>query len=261
MGILWVIMKSLLRLWPYLKPHLWTIILSASLALPLSVLRLGPAPLANYVVNDLLVNRDHRMLALLPLGIVLLYVANFIVRFFHFYLLRIVIARVDQKLKNDLYAHLLGLSSDYFTEQSTGTLISRVGVDPTFVAGSLASVSTLVREPITFLALFGYALSLNWRLTLLTLLVFPPLAWIFSSSGKNLKRYINSLSQESAKLFSVVQESFTGIRVVKTFRLEEYVSHKFLDRSNYFARVLLKIAAMEEAAHPMVELVTSFVWR
>ncbi|OFY98528.1 MAG: hypothetical protein A2Z97_02880 [Bdellovibrionales bacterium GWB1_52_6] len=252
-------MKSLLRLKPYLRPYIWFIAISAILAIPLAALRLGPAPLAKYLVNDVLVEHNSWMLTRLAIGVVLLYTANFVVRFFHFYLLRVVVARVNQKIKNDLYEHLLGLSADYFTAQSTGTLISRVGVDPTYVDAAIMSINTLVREPITFLLLFGYAMSLNWRLTVLMFIVFPPLAWVFSTTGRNLKRYIGKLSEESAHLYSVIQESFSGVRVVKTFRLEEYVRRKFYDRSNYYTHVMLKIAAMEEAAHPMVELITSFI--
>ena len=252
-------MKSLLRLKPYLRPYLGLIVASLLLAIPLSALRLGPAPLVNYVVNDLLVKRNDRMLMLLPIGVILLYFANFVVRFFHFYLLRVVVARVNQRLKNELFEHLLGLSADYFTSQSTGTLIARVGSDPQYIDGAVMSLNTIVREPITFLFLFGYALKLNWRLTLVTLVIFPPLAWVFSASGRNLKRYITRLTEENARLFSTIQESFSGIRVVKTFQLEKYVRKKFRERSEMFAKFLLKTAALEETTHPMIELITSFI--
>src|SRR6185437_2125868 len=114
-----------------------------------------------------------------------------LIRYPHYYLLRIVIARVNQKVKNDLFEHIMGLSADYFTSESTGTLISRVGNDPQYLDNGLSCINILIRDPITFLFLFGYALTLDWRLTLITLLIIPLLVWVFAAAGRNLKRYIH----------------------------------------------------------------------
>ncbi len=251
-------MRSLLRLKPYLRPYIGYIVASALLAIPLSALRLSPAPMIKYIVDTVLTQHNARKLALFPAIIIGLYVLNFFIRFAHYFLLRIVIARVNQKVKNDLYEQLLGLSADYFTAQSTGTLISRVGNDPQYIDGALNCINVLVREPITFLFLFVYALKLNWRLTLIMLLVFPPLAWVFSATGRNLKRYIHRMTEENARLFSTLQESFTGVRIVKMFNLEKYCRKKFRERSEQYTRFLLKTAVLEEVSHPMVELLTAF---
>jgi subfamily B ATP-binding cassette protein MsbA len=252
-------MKSLLRLKPYLRPYLWMIITSGLLAIPLSALRASPVPLIKYFVDHLLVEKNWQKLYLFPFLILAIYFANFIVRFFHYYLLRIVIIKVNEKLKNDLFDHLLGLSADYYTTQSTGGLIARVGSDTATIDGGVSAINIIIREPITFIVLFVYALKLNWRLTLITLLVFPPLAWVFSMTGRNLKRYIHKMNEENGRQFSTLQETFTGIRIVKMFRLEGYVRHKFQERSGNFAATHKKTAILEEASHPMVELLSAFV--
>jgi subfamily B ATP-binding cassette protein MsbA len=251
-------MKSLLKLWPYLRPHLWLIFFSTLLAIPLSAIRLGPAPVVRYMLDDILVNKDISKLYLFPIAIIGLYALNFVVRFGHYYLLRIVIIRVNQKLKNNLFGHLLGLSADYFTNQSTGTLISRTGVDPQYVDSGLACINVIIREPITLLFLFGYALRLNWRLTLFTITAVPLLAWVFSATGRTLKRYLTGLTEVNGRLYSTLQESYSGIRTVKTFRLEKYVFKKFRERNGLYARLLLKTSLVEEISHPLVELLTAF---
>jgi subfamily B ATP-binding cassette protein MsbA len=169
----------------------------------------------------------------------------------------VVIIRVNQRLKNKLFEHLLGLSADYFTAQSTGALISRTGVDPQYIDGGLACINTLIREPITLIFLFGYTLRTNWRLTLITLIVAPVLAWVFSSTGKNLKRYISKITEISAHLYSTLQESFTGIRIIKLFKLEHYVQRKFRRQNEEYAQFLLKSSFLEEISHPMVEFLTA----
>lgn len=250
-------MSTLFKLRKYLKPYFWLIVASAALAIPLSAIRTGPAPVVKYMLDDLLVNKDQARLWIFPVALISLYLINFVVRFAHYYLLRIVVVRVNQRLKNDLYNHLLGLSADYFTSQSTGTLISRTGVDPQHVDGGLACINVLIREPLTLIFLFGYAMNLNWRLTIITLIIFPLLAWVFSSTGRNLKRYISRMSEVNARLFSTLQESFTGIRIVKSFGMEKYFRKKFRERNAQYARLLLKTSLVEETAHPMVELLTA----
>ncbi len=248
-------MKDLWRLKPYIRPYFWLIFASGLLGVPLAALRASPVPLVNWIGNDLFITKDPKKLLLFPALFIGLYVLNFIFRFLHYYLLRIVVARVNQKIKNDLFEHLMGLSADYFTAQSTGTLISRVGTDPQYIDNGLSCINILIREPFTFLFLLGGAVYLNWRLSLLIFLIFPLLFWVFRATGRNLKRYISRMTEENAKLYSTLQESFTGIRMVGAFRLEKYVRNKFRERSESFTRTLLKTAILEEAAHPLVELI------
>ncbi len=251
-------MAALLRLGPYLRPHLWLIVSGFLLAIPLAALRFSPAPFAKWVVDDLLASRDRSKLLIYPALFVGIFAANFVLRFLHYYLIRIVIARVNQGLKNDLYRHLMGLSADYYTSQATGTLISRVGADTQYVDGGIAALGALVREPFVFAMLFSYALYINWQLTLVTLAILPPLLWVFATTGRILKRYITRITEENARLYSTLQESFTGIRVIKSFRLESYMRQRFEGQSAAFTRFLMKTAALEEASHPMVELLTAF---
>src|SRR6185437_12721690 len=152
------------------------------------------------------------------------------------------------------FEHLLGLSADYITAQSTGSLISRVGSDTQYITGGIAQINVLAREPLTLFSCLGYALYLNWRLTLITFLVIPPIAWVFSGTARNLKRYIHRMTEANALLFSTLQESFVGVRIVKMFKLEKYVHRKFRERNEQFATYLLKSAMLEESSHPAIEL-------
>ena len=250
-------MHALLHLRPYLRPHWRLIVLGALLAVPLAALRLGPAPIVRYMLDDILVHRERWKLVYFPLALVGLYAVNFVVRFAHYYLLRLVIIRVNQKIKTDLFHHLLHLSADYFTAQSTGTLISRTGHDPQYIDAGLSCINVVIREPITLLFLFIYTLNINWRLTLMTLVVIPLFGWVFARSGRHIKRYIHQTTTLNASLTSLLQESYAGIRLIKLFRLEGYVLGKFAERYRELTRILLKASRLEEASHPLVELITA----
>jgi subfamily B ATP-binding cassette protein MsbA len=136
--------------------------------------------------------------------------------------------------------------------------MARIGNDPVYVDEAVQSSTGLLREPITFLLLFGYCLSLNWKLTFIAIAVLPPLGLIFSASGKNLKKYIKRLNEETAEIFSALQEAFSGIRMVKLYALEGTLIHRFHARTSDFSKFLLKLAAVQELSPPIVELITSF---
>jgi subfamily B ATP-binding cassette protein MsbA len=251
-------MKSLLRLKPYLRPYLGLILTSGLLAIPLAGLRAGPALVVKYATATLK-NPDIKGLLVFAACIIGFYAINFVVRFWHYYLLRIVIGRVNQKIKNDLFSHLQGLSADYFSRTSNGALISRVGQDPQHIDGGLSCINVVLREPLTFLFLLGYTFYLNWKLTLIIFAVFPVLAYVFSATGRNLKRYIGRIQDANGELFATLQETFAGIRVIQMFRLEKYVRKRFRGQSELFNKYYMKTAVLEEAAHPTVELLTAIM--
>ncbi len=251
-------MNSLLKLKPYIRPFLGTLALSALLGIPLALLRASPVPLVKFLVDDLLVSRDSSKLLLFPALVIAVFGLNFIIRFFHYYLLRKVIVKVNQALRLDLYRHALDLSADHFSKKSIGEFISRVGSDPQHVDGGLSTINIIVREPLTFTFLFGYALYINWQLTLIMVTILPFLAWVFVMTGKFLKRYIHRLTEENAKIFSSLQETFSGVRIIKVFQLESYLKEKFSKKVSDFSDQALKIAKVQEASPPMIELATAF---
>lgn len=232
--------------------------MSLLLAIPMAAIRFSPVVLIQKLIDDLLATKDQSKLVTFPLMVIGLFAINFVIRFIHYSAIRVVVARVNQKIKNDLYDHVMGLSADYFTTASTGNLMSRVGNDPNQIDQGISQINVLAREPVQLLFLIGYTVYLDWKLTLITVAVFPPLALIFNYSGKALKRYIHRLQEEQAKMFGTLQESFTGIRVIKAFRLETYIQKKYYERSESFFKNLSKTIIVEETSHPAVEFVMAF---
>jgi subfamily B ATP-binding cassette protein MsbA len=251
-------MKSLWKLRDYLKPHWAWILLSVLLSIPMAAIRFSPVILIKKLIDDLLTTKDESKLVSFPLLVIGVYALNFVIRFVHYCAIRVVVARVNRNIKNDLYDHVMGLSADYFTTARAGELMSRVGNDPNQIDQGIAQINVITREPIQLLFLVGYTFYLDWKLTLITLAIFPPLAFVFSFSGKALKRYIGRLQNEQSKMFGTLQESFTGFRIIKAFRLEEYMQKKFRERSEGFFKTFKKVIVVEEASHPAVEFLSAF---
>jgi len=230
---------------------------SILLSLPLAALRAYPVVLIQELFDGILVAKDQAKLITVPLLVIGVYCVNFVIRFIAYFSLRLAVTRIDQNMKVDLFKHLMGLSADYFTTQSSGALISRVGTDPVLAGQGVGQVTTLIREPLQLLFLVGYIFKLDWKLSLITIGIFPPLFLIFSISGKAVKRYIRKIQEEQARMFGTLQESFTGFRVINSFKLEPYVTQRFVGQSNTFVKHVIKTSAFEETSSPIIELVTA----
>ena len=248
---------SLKSLKPYILPYKNWLFFSFGMAIPLALLRNSQLVFVKYFVDEILTKKDASKLLLIPLGIIGINILNLVVRFFHYYALRIVVVNVNQRVRERVYEHMLSLSTDFFTEQKAGTFLSRVTADPWHLDQGIASLTVLVREPISFVVLLGYALYKSWKLTLLTFVITPLLAYLFSNTGKYIKRKILEYQEQNGESYSIVQEAISGIRIIHLFNLENTMLKRFSDQMTIITRLLLKISKMEEIASPLVELITA----
>lgn len=250
--------RFLRALQPYLWPYKHWLLFSLLMAIPLSVLRTGPIPLIKLLIDEVLIKKDTSKLIYVPFAIIGLYLVNLGVRFLHYYSVRIAVTRTNQLVRERLYAHLIRLSADYFSEKRSGALLSRITADPAQLDSGISSLNVLIREPIMFLVLFGYALYTNWKLTLLTLSIVPALGWVFSRSGRYIKKKIAEYQEMNGESYSLTQEAISGIRMIQLYNLTGDQLRRYSDQLSQITKVLLRISRMEELAGPMVELITSF---
>lgn len=244
------------RLWPYVKPHTGKIVIVFFLAIPMAAIKGAVAKGIQYLTDHVLVEKDAKAIVWLPILIVGLFAANFVVRFFHQYLIRAVATLSIQQLRNDLYSHIMRLSLGFFSDRRGGSLLSRVIVDVNQISAGVASMSEFVREPLLFLGLLIYIFVLNWKLALVTMIVAPLVAILLGNTGKHTKRYSSKIQEALAQLSSILSESFTGMRVIKSFNLEGFMRGQFMVQNRDLSRTILKAIRVEELARPGMELIT-----
>jgi subfamily B ATP-binding cassette protein MsbA len=164
---------------------------------------------------------------------------------------------IIKDIRNALFRHIHDLPLGYFSNERTGDLISRVTNDVTLVnSGISAGFVTMVREPILIIVFLGLAFSISWKLTLLSLIVFPfslaIIGWIALKLHKERGR-----SQELlADITSVLQETVSGAKVVKAFGMEEFENKKFAQTTLGYFRSLLKITRMRNLSSPATEILS-----
>ncbi|HUN64509.1 MAG TPA: ABC transporter ATP-binding protein [Bacteroidota bacterium] len=164
---------------------------------------------------------------------------------------------VIKDLRNAVYRHLHDLPLGYFTNERTGELISRITNDVTVVNGGISAFFvTSIREPLLILVFLSMAISISWQLTLISFTVFPFALFIISAIAIRLHKE-RSLSQERlADITSVLQETISGVKVVKAFGMEKFEMKKFMAQTQRYFASVIKITRIRDLASPTTEILS-----
>lgn len=176
------------------------------------------------------------------------------------YFLAFVEQGVIKDLRNQAYRHLHRLPMSFFKNEKTGNLISKITNDVNVVQTSVSAVFlNLVREPLTILVFLGIALSISVRLTLFSFIVLPVSIGIISWIGLKLRKQSGILQSKMADITNLLQETISGVKIVKAFGMEEYENHKFEKETYKFFRLSLRMVRVRNTAAPMTEFLSVIV--
>ena len=125
---------------------------------------------------------------------------------------------VIRDLRNQLFAHYLGLPSRYFDQSSTGQLISRLTYNTEQVADAISNaVVVLIRDTLSIAVLIGVMTYKSWRLTLLIAILGPAIAFLVSRMSRAFRRYSTRIQGSMGDVTRITEQSLHGQRVVKIF--------------------------------------------
>jgi subfamily B ATP-binding cassette protein MsbA len=168
--------------------------------------------------------------------------------------------RVIRDLRNRLYRHLHEMSLAFFHGRRTGALISRIMNDVTLVRGTItAAMSSLVKDSLMLVVSMAIVLSISWRLALISFLVLPPAGWLIVTLGRKLRRHSDVSQERMGEMTTVLQETLSGVRVVKAFGMEEFETRRFEEANHRHTRSLLKVRRLGALATPLAETLTTGV--
>ncbi len=167
---------------------------------------------------------------------------------------------IMRDLRNDAYSKLHNLPLSYFKNEKTGNLISRIINDTNVVQASVsAAFLNAIREPITIIVFLGMAFSISWKLTLLAFIILPFTMGIIAFIGLKLRKQSGRIQSKIADLTTLIQETITGVKIVKAFRMEEYEKQKFYDEAQKFFRLMLRITRTRNLSSPITEVLSMMV--
>lgn len=163
-------------------------------------------------------------------------------------------------LRDDAYKHLHKLPIGYFKSERVGNLISRFTNDVNVVQASIsATFSNLIKEPLTIIVFLGMAISISWRLSLFALVIVPIASLIIAWIGNRLRRQTVVLQKKLADITSILQETISGVKIVKAFGMERFENQRFMDETRNYFRLVLKIVRTRNISSPITEILSVMI--
>jgi ATP-binding cassette, subfamily B, bacterial MsbA len=158
-------------------------------------------------------------------------------------------------LRQRLYDHILIQSSEFFTENPTNTLTAHIISDAEKVQVAVSTLlADLLREGLTFIALFTLVFILNWRLTLAVLAAGPLIYWLTVKFGRRLRNIAHSTQEGTEEVLDLAQETISGHRIVKAFGMERFEQRRFRGALVRLARTQVRAARVVYLSSPILEL-------
>ncbi|MEJ2670735.1 MAG: lipid A export permease/ATP-binding protein MsbA [Deltaproteobacteria bacterium] len=246
------------RLLTYLKPHKWRMSAAIIAMVGVSGITALLAYLVKPVLDDVFFAKRVNMLYLLPPLIVILYLIKGALSYTYNYQMSYIGNATVTRLRDELFASLQGQPLAFFDGEATGVLMSRLTYDVNLLQDAVTRVVTsFFKDSFTVIGLTVVIFYREWRLALLAMVVFPLAVVIIVQLGKRMRRISHKTQVANANLYTVLQESLIGQRIVKAFSREDYEERRFSKANWGYFRIRMKLNATRELSPPVMELLGS----
>jgi subfamily B ATP-binding cassette protein MsbA len=213
------------------------------------------AALMRDVLDGGFVARDQEFIRKIPWLIVGLFFIRGTAGFLGTYCMRWVGRRVIFDIRQQMFGGLIHLPTSYYDAHASATLVSKLIYDVEQVADAATNaVTTIVKDGATVLALLGWLLWLNWKLTITFFLLAPFLALFVKLISNRLRTVSRNIQASVGGIADVAKEAIQGHRVVKAFGGHEYESRNFHKANNKNRGQAMKKATVAAASVPVMEL-------
>ena len=174
-------------------------------------------------LDQVLVNANKFYLYFIPGAILVTGVIKGLATYTQVTSLQFMSHRIIEKLRRDVFHNLINLHYGFFTQNRTGSLITRITTDTYYLSGAMANTYTaLIKDSLTLLVLIGNMFYQNWKLALISMVVFPLALIPVRVLGKKIRIITKNLQHQIGNLASNLEEIFKGIKNVKSFNAEGF---------------------------------------
>ena len=213
----------------------------------------------NYFISQKIINDGEiNVLFFICLLSLSLFFFKNLFRYLASYVITFLRTGIVKDLRDKLYHKIVELPISYFTEKRKGDIIARMTSDVQEVENSiLTSIETIVREPLTVLISITIMLFMSLKLTLFVFILLPVSGFIISSISKKLKANSAKAQTETGNFLSFIEETLTGLRIIKSFNAESVIAKKFNSSTQNFRKLMTSVFHRQTLASPMSEFLGS----
>ncbi len=181
-------------------------------------------------------------------------------RFFAMYYMANVRVGAIKGMRNDIYSKLLTLPLSFFSKHKKGDIIARSTTDVQEVEISIMNyLEMIVRDPATIIAYLAFMISMSPELTVFVLVILPITGLIIGRIGKTLRKQSKIGMTMFAGLLATIEESISGLRIIKAFNAIDYSYDKFQTNNNAYSKLLIWIYRRRDLSSPLSEFMSSIV--
>ncbi len=263
------------RLYSYVKPYRWRFAAGLGFGfafgivnglMPLVIAKVtgavfqGAAPTAQLMSDTSILNKGPKINAILMtcLLIPLVMGVRSLCAYGNAVLMQWVSNRVVTDVRNQLFSKMVRHSMDFFNKMRSGFLMSRITNDTRGMQMALSTISSdLFKQPVAIVSGIVVLLYMDWRFTLVTLVLFPFCLVPIVLYGRKARKAVQYQYEDMGQMVMTMQETFAGIRVIKSFAREKHQEDSFLRSNQLQFENMMRIIKAMEATGPLVELLAA----
>lgn len=249
-------MRLYLRLLEYMRPYWGRLIVAAACSGLVALFTGAYAWLVRPALDEVFINKNVTWMVFLPVALMLVSVLKGVCSYGQTYLMTYVGTRVVTDIRQQLFGHLMRLPVGFHLKNPSSRMMSRVINDVNWIQNAVSGVlKDLFQQTLTFVVLLGVVFYQNWRLTLFSIVVIPLSVYPMIRFGNRLRRLATTGQERTADMSTALQETLTGIRIVKGFTREAAEDARFARINESYFRTWMKSTQVSAVTSPVLETV------
>lgn len=250
----------------FVKPYRWRMVFAVFCMIVAAAAYLVVPWLIKNVVDEVLQAKAMWMLNLIVGAILIVFLLRGFATYGQTYNMSYIGQRVIIDIREALFKHLQRMSLSYFDRRKTGVIMSNLTNDVGALQSAIVeNLVSMVTESVTLIGSFVSMLLIDWKLTLVTLITVPMVLGIINIFGKRLRLAGHDVQGRTADITSLLQETLSGIRVVKSFAHEDHEIKRFTTENENNFRAVMRATKLTSLLSPLVEFsaaiaITVILW-
>ncbi len=246
------------RLILYIKPYWWRIALAALASAAYGGFDAAFAYMVEPLLKKIFMTKDMYIFSFLPLVIILIFALRAVCRYLNDYFMNTAAQLAVQDVRNKIFKNNIFLDLKFFYRNQTGSLMSRIVTDVAAMQNGVGEiVSGIFRDAIGLISLLCVIFYRDWQLATISLLIIPLTIYPATILGKKIKRAARKGQEEAGYFANILQETLSGIKVVKAFSLENTKIEQFAQANLKYYSFNQKMIKYSSLSSPISEVITS----
>ncbi|TGY44184.1 ABC transporter ATP-binding protein [Clostridium sartagoforme] len=246
------------RILKYLLKEKWLLIIG-TMAMVFIILIDQVTPMLQKIIVDRgIINQEYAIIPSILLGFLIVTLLKAIFGYGKEFLYDYISAKVHYNIRTELFSHIQSFEFDYFDKTNTGELMSRIGEDIENIWQTISFGLRMFVENILYFSFSTVILFyLNWKLTVICLLILSPIGILAYKLENKLNDGYEEISDKTAEINTRAQENISGVRLVKAFSREKYEIERFFSLNKQYYKLNLEQAKTISKSFPVIEFLAN----